>query len=497
MLDRANSIDQESTRKSLEKDDLYFRLIDGIDLHRSAIGGAIIHNMSLDEEGHGFSGHKMIQTEGYFIDFLKKCDGKTTYGELIQILSGNLGQMFGPAYAKQAAIGAIKDQLVHTSTQPLADRDIMCSGSDRSFQPLHLTLEIIETCNFSCDHCYYSSSPFKKGRLELEEAKTIMRKAAKSGVRVIEITGGECTIHPNFREILQFATQTFELVGIISNGYRLGNSPELAEFVGSFENLIIQISMDGLAKNHNIFRKHKKSWEACEKAVKAMVSYGRNVRIAMSVHEDNIEDIPAMVKNAEDWGALNIAFAPVAKIGRGCNVTDPGLGTKEIVESIRMQLRPHKDSNVLTQTAAVPEEAEHKEASNCGAGWRTFAVDYDGEVRACNFSRDSKKFGSIINDDYETIFGQHANFLFNNAPSPGGELCVGCDYFLNCKGCFVKAFMVSETDYPECPWRRHWFPEMSLEMDADRKCVQSSQDAIRRLPQGSKTQACSSCQTCH
>ena len=243
MLERVNAVGQNPTQEPLSEDDLYFRLIDGIDLHRSAIGGAIIHNMSLGKEGHGFSGHQMIQTEGYFVDFLKRCDGKTTYAELIQSLSENMGQMFGPAYAKQAAIGAIKDQLVHTSTQPLPEREILCSGSDRSFQPLHLTLEIIETCNFSCDHCYYSSSPFKKGRLELEEAKTVMRKAAKSGVRVIEITGGECTIHPNFREILEFATQTFELVGIISNGYRLGNDSDLAAFVGGFKNLIIQISM--------------------------------------------------------------------------------------------------------------------------------------------------------------------------------------------------------------------------------------------------------------
>ncbi|MFK4106979.1 SPASM domain-containing protein [Streptomyces sp. NPDC019531] len=93
-------------------------------------------------------------------------------------------------------------------------------------------------------------------------------------------------------------------------------------------------------------------------------------------------------------------------------------------------------------------------------------MDYNGEVRACNFSRDSKKFGNLLEDQYDAIFGQKANFQFRNAPSPGGAECEGCSYYFYCSGCFVKAFMVSESEYPACPWRKKWFEGMSLSRDA-------------------------------
>lgn len=110
-------------------------------------------------------------------------------------------------------------------------------------------------------------------------------------------------------------------------------------------------------------------------------------------------------------------------------------------------------------------------------------------MRACNFSRDSKKFGNVLRDDYEVIFGQQASFFFANAPSPGGRDCIGCDYYDHCRGCFVKAFMVSETSFPACPWRKHWFPEMSLQLDDEATRKASSQasasDKLDRLPRRS------------
>jgi len=471
-------------------------LHDIVDLHQSANGGAIIYSLPKGTMGHETSGsYQLIETEGYMIDYLSLCDGTHTHDQITQSLVEKINPIFGPAYANMALKTALNRGYVSLAESPQQREDIRITGTERSFQPQHLTLEIIETCNFSCDHCYYSSSPFKKGRLSLEDAKAIMTKAHNSGVRVIEITGGECTIHPDFREILQFAHDTFDLVGMISNGYKLGTNSDLLEYVASFENILVQISIDGLAKHHDMFRKHKNSFSACEAAVKGLTERGKNVRVAMSVTENNLDDIVPMFKNAKNWNVLQIVFSPVASIGRGCNVSDPGAGSAFLVKEISKRLAPFHGDPILGQKAATPEGVTHKEATNCGAGWRTFAVDYDGEVRACNYSRDSKKFGNMLSDDFDTIFGQEANYLFRNAPSPGGEACRDCKFYFNCKGCFVKAFMVSETEYPECPWRAKWFPNMTLSLDPNRKPVESVSETMAQLPQGDKSQltACVSC----
>lgn len=38
-------------------------------------------------------------------------------------------------------------------------RAVPVTGSADGFYPAHATFEIIETCNFTCDHCYYSFAP--------------------------------------------------------------------------------------------------------------------------------------------------------------------------------------------------------------------------------------------------------------------------------------------------------------------------------------------------
>ncbi|HVZ33297.1 MAG TPA: hypothetical protein VG963_12780, partial [Polyangiaceae bacterium] len=92
--------------------------------------------------------------------------------------------------------------------------------------------------------------------------------------------------------------------------------------------------------------------------------------------------------------------------------------------------------------------------------------------------------------DFAVVFGQQANFFFANAPSPGGQDCLGCDYYDHCRGCFVKAFMVSETSFPECPWRKHWFPDMSLQLDSlearEVSSRASTSEKFDRLPKRSR-----------
>lgn len=479
-----------------------------IELHRSATGGHLIYSIrdedKLATDTASLAGYQILDAEGYMVDFLSLCDGQSTMEDISREMSQRVNPLFGPTLALQALESATKSGLIDISPEPVARDDVRVTGSARSFQPLHLTLEIIETCNFSCDHCYYSSSPFKKGILPVEDAIRIMDRAHENGVRAIELTGGECTIHPGFREIFAHASRTFGLVAVITNGYRIGNDEELAEFVGRRPNVVVQISVDGLAAHHDVFRKHRKSFEACERAVKRLSAMGCKVRIATTITEGNTKDIAPLFECAKEWGATQIVFAPVASIGRGCNVSESGAaGATHLVHAIQRELAPFSGDPLLGAPSPVPTSAKYEEATNCGAGWRTFAVDYDGEVRACNYSRDSKKFGNILNSEYEHVFSQKANYLFNNAAAPGGEECRDCRYYFNCKGCFVKAFMVSETEFPECPWRAKWFPDMELGPEKEISPVASISEVSANLPRGAKGQipACAGCGTvgesCH
>lgn len=438
------------------------QVADGVIAHRIPGSGYVLVAKTYTRRGEDFISSHQFEVDPYLIDFIELCDGARSDSEIGAIFIERHGPVYGPMLHRTAREEAQRGGLVALADAPVASNPVRITGSATAFHPLHATIEIIETCNFRCAHCYYSSSPEKTGRLSLDQARRIMDQLSEQGVRVVEITGGECTIHPQFREILAYAAQRFDLIALISNGYRLGSDPELLDYVASFPSIIVQISIDGVEEHHDVWRKHKNSYKMATRALTELSRRGIPTRMASALSMETVDDIHALYSFAKEAGVSAVAFTAVAAIGRGCNVSDPGAGSREIVNAINERLAIYGDDPMLNYVADPPEGVEVANPVNCGAGSRTFAIDYNGDVRACNYSRQSKAFGNVLTDDYDEIFGQEANFRFRAAPSPGGEECRGCDYYHNCIGCFVKAFMVSETEYPECAWRKKWFGDMSL-----------------------------------
>lgn len=478
--------------------DGYPALADSVRMHRNADGGFLEIAHGTGQPG-GDATTSVFRVEGYILDYLKAVDGQRSRDQLAAIFTGEYGRLFGPMFADHGWWWLVEHpEVAHFAAEPAAcAHEVRATGDRAAFFPMHATFEIIETCNFSCDHCYYSSAPWKKGRIELAEAIRIMDTLADNGVRVLEITGGECTIHPEFTEILSHASRIFDLVGIISNGYRIGSHQPTCDAVCAIPNLVAQISIDAIGSVHDKFRKHAKAYDHAVEAVRRLVAAGKVVRLASSITEHTVDQIPGLHRLGKELGVAKHSFTPVAPLGRGCNVSDPGPAAKELVEQINAQLTVCSAGDPAVPYRDIPSFAEGYQLDrNCGAGWRTFAIDYDGNVRACNYSRDSKKFGNILDDSYRDIFGQQASFLFHNAPSPGGPDCFGCDYYHSCQGCFVKAFMVSETVYPQCPWRQRWFPDMPLSLERPEPGTSTESEKRAKVPRFTTADSRHVCTSC-
>jgi radical SAM protein with 4Fe4S-binding SPASM domain len=476
-----------------ERAEAYLSVREGVEIHRLPQGGLLLVPVRgalrhQPQPGMERVSHAPYRTEGYLLDYLARADGTKSKGELDALFIEQYGPLFGPLLADRCwvFIESHRGQLfdIEPAARALA-QPVRITGSESAFFPTHATLEIIETCNMTCEHCYYSSSPQLKGRMGLGEAKQMMDRLAAHGVRVVELTGGECTIHPDFLEILDYACQRFDLVAVLTNGYRLGTNARLREGICAKTNLMVQISLDAVGPRHDAFRKHPRAYEAAIAAIRHVVSAGLICRVASSIVEENLDQVDDLYEVVRALGVEKHTFAAVAPHGRGCNTTE-GVAAAELTRQLSARLAKYSRDPRLRDTPVQSEHGAGELPHNCGAGSRTFAIDQKGDVRACNFSRDSKKFGNVLRDDFAVLFGQQANFFFANAPSPGGRDCAGCDYYDHCRGCFVKAFMVSETTFPECPWRKHWFPGMSLKLDAPELREASSQastsDKLDRLP---------------
>ncbi|NHM31197.1 radical SAM protein [Neobacillus terrae] len=99
-------------------------------------------------------------------------------------------------------------------------------------------LEITERCNLKCPICYAESSPNKGTFRSLEHIQFMLNSIVENEKEpdIIQISGGEPTIHPKFFEILDMvkATPTKHIM-VNTNGLRIANDKEFAKKLASYK----------------------------------------------------------------------------------------------------------------------------------------------------------------------------------------------------------------------------------------------------------------------
>ena len=397
-------------------------------------------------------------------EYLIRCDGQTKHADICRSL-----EVPFTIVMDRIANSLVKETgvIIIGGEPSLSQPSLFLTGSFDSLAPLHISVEITDTCNFLCDHCYVSASPSKLGKRDHDPMIHLLDDMRDGGVKVVEITGGECTTHPQFKEILAHASHNFHLVAVVSNGFLLGKREDLADYVASFDNVCVQISIDGKRDFHDKFRKKVGSFDAACTAILPLKNHGAIVRIAMSVTEENVEQVEDVFLLAKELGVDAFAAAPVTNFGRGAKFTMCPDTDRNLQQAISEALAPYADDSLFDANRLTLELMQKTKQINCGAGWRSFGLNgATGELRSCLYLADSKKFGSVDKKGYAEIFRDRQMQMFKDAPSPSAclETCRSCVYIDQCNGCFAKAFEVSESEYPECPWRKKWFPGVTMSL---------------------------------
>ncbi len=96
-----------------------------------------------------------------------------------------------------------------------------------------LTLvEITDACNLSCPICYAESGPHRQTHRSLEQVEFMLDCVVRNEREpdIVQISGGEPTIHPQFFEILDAARRRpIKHLMVNTNGIRIAQEPEFAK----------------------------------------------------------------------------------------------------------------------------------------------------------------------------------------------------------------------------------------------------------------------------
>jgi len=183
-------------------------------------------------------------------------------------------------------------------------------------------LEINEACNLSCPVCFADSSVKREGHRPLAEVERMLDVlvASEGEPDLVQISGGEPTLHPQFFEILAAArARPIRHLMINTNGLRIareaGFAEKLAAFMPRFE---VYLQFDSLKREALMDLRGADLVKVREQALEALernnISTTLVVTLKKGVNDDEIADI---VRHALTWRCVRgVTFQPIQDAGR-------------------------------------------------------------------------------------------------------------------------------------------------------------------------------------
>ncbi len=182
-------------------------------------------------------------------------------------------------------------------------------------------LEITSSCNLACPMCYAHSGPGGK-HLTLEECqRTIDRYVSVEGKpEVLQLSGGEPTIHPEFRPIVDYAlARPIDYVMINTNGIRLANDPELVEFLADRRRRVeVYLQFDGFRAATSLSLRGEALVETKCRAVERCGEAGLHVNLVATLQPGvNDDELGELVRYcaARPW-ITGLSLQPATYSGR-------------------------------------------------------------------------------------------------------------------------------------------------------------------------------------
>ncbi|WP_446008476.1 DUF5714 domain-containing protein [Candidatus Electrothrix sp.] len=167
---------------------------------------------------------------------------------------------------------------------------------------LHLT----DTCNISCVHCLFAASPNKKESMTEDCLQEAIEQATALGSHLFYFTGGEPFVYPDFCRIIKYVLEQDPAhhVAILTNGLLL--EKHLAELMAmDHERIHLQVSLDGLEKEHDFLRGKDTYNRLCDN-LEAAVQAGLAFTVSVAVNNDNVGQLDAIARQAHALGAAGL-----------------------------------------------------------------------------------------------------------------------------------------------------------------------------------------------
>ena len=188
-------------------------------------------------------------------------------------------------------------------------------------------IEIVNSCNLACPTCYADSPVGAGGRVDAEPLAEWQRRIQgvsdrKGGIEILQLSGGEPTLHPEFFELLRWlhANPGIDYVLLNTNGVRIAQDDAFARELGvtfRYGKFQLYLQFDGTQEAGQQFLRGADLRATRERCLERCREMKLPVTLAMTVTPENLSFLWDTIAFGLRWpNVRGVAFQPLFGSGR-------------------------------------------------------------------------------------------------------------------------------------------------------------------------------------
>lgn len=278
--------------------------------------------------------------------------------------------------------------------------------STRARAPYKADVALTYGCNNSCSHCYNATSHLGMASMALQDWRSVLELLKTKGVPHIIFTGGEATLHPDLAELIRFANNQGQVVGLNSNGRRFTQRSFAEELCDAGLNHLQVTVASNRARIHdeiNGMAAFSQTIHGIENAMAAGIHTITNTTL-MEKNRDHVVDI---IRFLHGLGIRT--FAMNGMIYSGGGYRDPNAIAEEELPPILIRIRDTAREMGMKFLWYTPTEYCRMNpveieigAKRCNAAEYSICIEPNGDVLPCQSFYVSA--GNVLRDPWERIW---------------------------------------------------------------------------------------------
>lgn len=300
--------------------------------------------------------------------------------------------------------------------------------------PVSGRFELTPRCNFDCKMCYIhnqDSNAMKARELSTEQWKNIFDQACDAGMLFATLTGGECLLREDFKELYLYLWNKRIFVTVMTNGYLLDDA--YVEFFKKYQPDQIRVTLYGSSEEgyrnvtgHSGFAKVVGNLKKIQEA-------DIDLRVTVTPNKHGAADLVDTIRFARNNG-FDIEVSEMVLISKR---DDPAsvehfLSADEIVD---LSIKIKQLSGEVVPAENTPEPCgtctEAPRGFTCNAGRGVAYVIWDGTMHPCT--------NAMMGDGASLLEMSFAEAWEKTKAVADSVLlameCVGCAYEKVCPKC--------------------------------------------------------------